>query len=670
MRGIWPAAAIHAAQAKVPGSVYIVGSDALRQRTVNNLADALRYVPGVMAQSNAGSDDLVLSIRGSNLNSLSYDNSGVALFQDGLPVTTADGNNHNRMVDPLTASNVIVANGINALTYGASALGGAIDFISRTARNTDPQQLFFSGGNHGQGEASLSTGGVSGDLDGMVTLDAKHFDGYRQHSRQDRNSLHANGGWQVSDRLALRAFVTYINNRQQLPGALTRAQFKADPWQANPSYAAGNHQLNVKTERLATTGTWDISADSRLEFGLSYEYQQLFHPIVDVFVPVGPGPNPPLTKVFSLLIDSAQRTTSGMLRYHLTRGNHDLLTGIDVAHTAGRGGNYANDVGRRGELQDVVNQRADNVTVFALDRWKFAPNWTLVYGGQGVSTHLDDRQIDGVNHGNHQPRNHKDRFASFNPRVGIIRALTPTSEAYASVGRLYQSPNSFDLNNARTERGPQADLDAMDGTAYEAGLRGASAASAQAVRWHWNLSAYYEQIHNEILSIDDPNAPGTSLTSNIDRTTHAGIEALLAASVPLGESASRIEPLLSATWNEFSFDHDPNYGNNHLPSAPRYVLHGEVMLRKYDGFYAGPIFDVVGARYADFANTYRVGAYALMGLRAGIKREHWELFAQADNVFNRRYAVSLGVSNQSSPDDAALNPGTPRSVYVGLRIHY
>lgn len=45
-------------------------------------------------------------------------------------MTTADGNNHNRVVDPLTARYISVARGANALTCGASTLGGAIDFTS------------------------------------------------------------------------------------------------------------------------------------------------------------------------------------------------------------------------------------------------------------------------------------------------------------------------------------------------------------------------------------------------------------------------------------------------------------------------------------------------------------------------------------------------------------
>jgi iron complex outermembrane receptor protein len=664
------AESIRAAQAQVPGSVYAVDGQSLRERAVNNLADALRYVPGVMARSNAGGDDMVLSIRGSNLNSLSYDNSGVALFQDGLPVTTADDNNHNRMLDPLMARDVIVANGINALTYGASDLGGAIDFISRTARNTDPREVFLSGGSHGQSEAGLSAGGISGAFDGMVTLGGKHFDGYRGHSQQNRDSLYANGGWQPSDDFGLRVFATHIDNRQQLPGALTRAQFDADPWQAEPSYAAGNHQLNVRTDRLAAKGTWNIDDASQLEFGASYERQRLFHPIVDVYVPAGSDPDAPLLDIFSLLVNTDQRTSGGMLRYHLHAGRHDLLAGLDVASTRDRGGNYANDAGHRGELQDRVDKLARSTRVFAMDRWQFAHDWRLVYGAQGVSTRLDDRQIDGVNDGNLQPRNQKNRFSSFNPRVGVIHALTPDSEAYASVGRLYQSPSNFDLDNARQELGPHANLEAMHGTAYEAGLRGTRAASAAGPRWHWKMSAYYERIHNEIFSVDDPNAPGISLTSNLPRTIHAGIEALLRASVPLGSGSRRIEPLVSFTWNDFHFGRDPAYASNRLPSAPRYAVHAEVMVREAGGFYAGPTFDAVGARYADFANTWRVGGYALAGLRAGFRHGRWEWFAEIENLFDRRYPVTVAALNRAGADAALLNPGAPRSVYAGVRWHY
>src|SRR5690606_38681674 len=114
----------HAERALTPGAVSVLDADAFHHRAVDNMADSLRYVPGIWTQSNSGGDSVFFSSRGSNLDATGYDGNGLKLFQDGLPVTTADGNNHNRALDPMSARHVVVARGANALAYGASTLGG------------------------------------------------------------------------------------------------------------------------------------------------------------------------------------------------------------------------------------------------------------------------------------------------------------------------------------------------------------------------------------------------------------------------------------------------------------------------------------------------------------------------------------------------------------------
>ena len=69
----------------------------------------------------------------------------------------------------------------------------------------------------------------------------------------------------------------------------------------------------------------------------------------------------------------------------------------------------------------------------------------------------------------------------------------------------------------------------------ESALRGSSGADER-TRWHWDVAAYYARISDEILSVDNPAAPGNSLTTNIDSTTHAGLEGLLGASFALGDA--------------------------------------------------------------------------------------------------------------------------------------
>src|SRR5690606_38190348 len=82
-------------RALTPGGVAVLDGDALHRRQVGHLGDALRYVPGGWAQSTAGGDAVFVSSRGSNLDATYYDGNGVRLLQDGLPVSAADGSNHN-----------------------------------------------------------------------------------------------------------------------------------------------------------------------------------------------------------------------------------------------------------------------------------------------------------------------------------------------------------------------------------------------------------------------------------------------------------------------------------------------------------------------------------------------------------------------------------------------
>ncbi len=658
--------AIKAEQRLTPGGVTVVDGETFYERTVNNMSDALRYVPGVWTESSAGGDAIFISSRGSNLDATSYDSNGVKLFQDGLPITTADGNNHNRFMDPMAARSLVFARGANALAYGASNLGGAVDFATPNARDSPTMQVFLSGGSDGLFNVRLTAGGVSGDLDAQLTLETRQFDGYREHGQQDRAGLYANAGWQVTDDFNLRAYATYVDNQEQLAGPLTRTAFNANPYQAQSSAITGNFQLNVRTTRLAAKGRWEIDANSGLEFGLSYEDQHLYHPIVDkILVDFdGPGPLQPV-EVFSLLRDADQRTVAGMVRYNLVLGDHDVLAGLNIADTHEQGGNYRNDGGRRNGLSALTDKRSDSVEVFLVDRWKFAPDWILVYGAQGVVTGRDVRTTDA---GSGSVFNPKADYSAFNPRVGVIHALNPASELFASVSRLYEAPTAFELEDDASGNG--STLDAMHGKVIELGLRSATAGTADETRWRWDVSAYYARLSDEILSIDDPAAPGTSLSANVDRTLHAGIEALLGASFPFGNGAHRIEPLVSASYNAFYFDGDSLYGDNDLPAAPDYLVRGEVLYRHASGFFAGPTLDVVGSRYADFSNSYRVDSYRLLGLRAGIDRQPWSVFGEVRNLLDKEYVGVLTVKDRAGADDALLQAGAPRSVYVGVRYRF
>lgn len=651
-------------QALTPGGVTVIDSDLLYQRNMPNLADMLRYTPGVWSDSATGGDGVFISIRGSNLDATDYDMNGVKLLQDGLPITTADGNNHNRLIDPLSTRYATVARGANALTYGASTLGGAISFSSPTALNSDPLQLYLNGGSHGRLNARATGAQVfNNGLDGLITVQSNNWDGYRDHSNEERDGAYGNAGWSFADTGETRFYATYLNSKQDLAGALSEAQFKENPDQASAEAELGNYQKNVDTWRVANKTRWALNDNSNLELGISWEEQKLHHPIVYKEVDFdGPGPLP-AQEVFSLLIDTEHRDAGVMGRYELQLDSHDVLFGFNYGDGKVTGGNYRNNNGDKNGLTTDVERKAQNLEAFAIDRWQLAPQWTLVYGAQAVWAKRDVTNIDIASG---TVRNPNADYDSINPRVGVLYDINDNITLFANASKVFEPPTNFELED--DVRGNNQTLDAMKGGVLEIGSRGEQT-FGQSSRWYWDLAVYYAQINNEILSIDDPLAPGTSLSVNVDDTIHAGVESLVGASLALDAAGThRLEPTLSLTLNNFSFDDDNTYGNNDLPAAPDYALRGELMYRDARGVYIGPTFDLVGERYADFTNSYKIDSYGLLGVRGGYVNDRWEVFAEVNNLLDTQYVSTLSVRDVAAPDAAILYPGAPMSLYAGIRF--
>ncbi|MDX1574282.1 MAG: TonB-dependent receptor, partial [Methylophaga sp.] len=258
-----------------------------------------------------------------------------------------------------------------------------------------------------------------------------------------------------------------------------------------------------------------------------------------------------------------------------------------------------------------------------------------------------------------------------NPNIGLIYALTEKTSIYGNISRLYEPPTTYQLVD-ETASGANQELDAMRGTVAEIGTRGHYQQTNQ-LGWDWDISLYHAEIRDEILSTEPPGKVGTSDTTNIDKTTHTGLEALLSANYQLDPNGTHsLNPVLSLTLNHFQFDDDAQWGNNDLPAAPDYALRGEVMYRHANGFYAGPTVDVIGQRYADFANSYKIDNYALMGLKAGWQNETQSLrvFAEVRNLFDRDHITTHSVMTTAIADDDILYPGEPRSAYVGFEYRY
>src|SRR5918911_686260 len=153
-----PSASPTSRRARVPGAVALVAPEELRATREANLKDALRFTPGVYVQPRFGAaDESQISIRGSGLRN-NFHARGINLLVNGMPYRNADGFTDFESLELLTTEAIEVYKGANALRYGGSTMGGAVNLDTKTGYTAAPLAAFGEGGSFGFGKAQLSSG--------------------------------------------------------------------------------------------------------------------------------------------------------------------------------------------------------------------------------------------------------------------------------------------------------------------------------------------------------------------------------------------------------------------------------------------------------------------------------------------------------------------------------
>jgi len=630
--------------ALVPGGTETVDAERYLRGRASTVEDTFALSAGVVAQSRFGSDEARLSIRGSGLQR-TFHGRGLRVLQDGVPLNLADGSFDMQALEPLSAAYINVWRGGNALASGASTLGGAIDYVSRTGRDAPSLLTRAEAGAWGYLRASLAGGGVRDNLDAYASFTHQQQDGFRDHAQQSNQRLFTNAGLRLSDHTETRLYVTGVITDSELPGNLTKAQLRANPRQANAGNVALDQHRDFELLRVASKTTVR-TGETVWDFTAAWNYKDLDHPIFQV-----------IDQLSNDLLLGATATHAGDLAGRAHRLRAGLLFTRGVINAA----NYVNVAGRRGALVSAATQTATNVEAFAEDQVALARGFTLVLGASASTNQRENDQTVGAT-----PDYDLD-YDRVMPKLGL-RWDGRDVQVYANVSGSYEPPSfseTLTLNTARL---------AQTATTWELGTRGVHGP----VRW--DASVYYAKLRNELLTLDHDNNPSTAATTvNADRTTHAGIE--FATEIDLLGTAWNTTRapahrlVLRAAWThgDFAFDDDARYGNNTLAGLPPHLIRGELSWETATGWYAGPTFEWVPDKtFIDFRNTYAADAYAIAGFRLGRRApQGLSWFAEVRNVFDKKYSATTGViENAAGVDQAQFLPGDGRGLFGGLEYRW
>lgn len=630
---------------KTAGGVNVVDMEKVREGRVSNFADTLGMAAGVLAQSRFGAEETRLSIRGSGLQR-TFHGRGIKLMQDGIPVNQADGGFDYQAIEPMATRYIEVYRGANALRYGASNLGGAVNFISPSGYDADKLNLRAEAGSFGYLRSGLSTGGVIGDFDYFVSGSTFNQDGFRDNADQRAVRINTNFGYRINDDIETRFYVGYARSDSDLPGNLTKAQLKNDPSDSFLSPVTGQQKRDMDVVRVANKTNILLGDHSSLQLSAYYSHKDLFHPIFQV-----------------IDLDTndygfeARFSQEGELFGH----KNELILGVNPSFGVGYDKRSVNNLGKRGARTNLLTNRSNNIEAYAENRFYIVPDISLITGLQ--YTHSQRKLKDKFFASAAQDESFEATYVQTNPKVGVLYDYNPNVQFYANVSRSYEPPSFGELAGGLR---PNI-VEAQEGTTFEIGTRG----NTDAI--DWDFSAYYAKLKNELLqtavfAAGNNPAPATQ-TTNADKTIHAGLELGLTARLPW-----HLEWRQSLLVNKFEFDNDDTFGNRDLPGLQKSLLRGELMYRNH-GFYLGPTVEFSPQHYAvDFAETLYADNYTLFGFKAGQQvNSHFSWFLDARNLADRKYVASTSVildATRPGTNQSLFLPGDGRSFYIGGEFKY
>ena len=655
----------------IPGGASVVEAETYKTGRASTLQDALGYTPGVYVQPRFGAEEARLSIRGSGIQR-TFHMRGIKLLQDGIPINQADGGGDFQSIDPLALDYTEVYRGANALQYGSTTLGGAINFVTPTGYTASPLQARFEVGGFNYLREQVSSGAVVGPADYYVSLSESRQDGFRNHAEQWNRRFFSNYGLKLTDVVETRFYVGALDSNSQLPGSLTLAQMKQNPKQPNTANVSGNQKRNYDLVQLAnkTTFNW---GDQQLDLAAFYVHKDLFHPIFQV-------------------IDQISHDFGASFRYSnkkdlLNRRNLFAL-GFNPVWNTVDAQQHVNSGGAPTTLTAQAQQRSYNLDLYAEDQFYVLEKFALIGGMQW--SYADRQSHDQFSaDGDNSAHPH---YIGLSPKAGVRYDITERSQVFANVSRSFEPPSFGELSNVT--RGGLQDLRKQLGTTIELGMRG------QEGRISWDAAWYYSWVENELLSLNDAN--GNPLgTVNAYGTRHQGIE--LGTGIDLlqgilskgakpeeGEQAPRDlnffeEHILGQSpepmgkdkvvlrgiynWSRFRFSDDPLYSDNDLPGIPEHFIRGELVYEHPCGFYLGPNLEWTPVGYAvDMNNSWFTYPYALLGLKGGYRTKNGiSFFVEAKNLTNETYAATTGViADARGRDTAQFLPGDGRTVISGI----
>ena len=604
--------------ADLPFGVSVLTAADIRASGVPTVGEAIMKLLGVPGRLDlSGGGNYSLDLRGFGATS----DSNQVVVVDGIRLSEADLSSPRLDGIPIdTVEPIEVIRGSGAVLYGEGATGGVIVITTKAGAGTarkSQADLYAAAGSYGVREVRGSGTLAAGDFSLDVAANKRNADNHRDNFRSRTDGASLTGQWRNEWlRVGVRHATDHLDSG--LPGALSTAQYQADPRQASTPLDSGsirNRRSSVFGE--AVFGDWQIGVDAGWRAkSLSSNY---------------------ISSGYTYGYDVDARTYALRARNEATFGavRNSFVTGID------------HDAWQRtvpGAFGSVANQHSQ--AYYLRDEVTLAGGTRLSAGGRSERITKDNSAATA----------NIDQHAQA-WEVGIVQPVGGGVSVYARAGRSFRLANVDEFGFTT----PGLSLKTQTSRDTELGARWSHEGGRVELRLY--RSALTDEIGY------DPNAVGPSsafgfngANVNFDPTRRQGAELEVAQAVGGG-----VDLRVNAATRSARFTAGP-YAGRDVPLTPRHTYALRADWSPAPGHRIDGGVNYVSSQSPDYDNACRMPSYTTADLLYAYQWHSAELALGVNNLTNAKYYTQAFACVNGAV--SSIYPEAGRAVTASLRLHF
>lgn len=644
---------------EVPAGVSTVTKEDIENTRMFNVREALTGTSGVQAESRNGAYDARLIIRGAGLKAR-YGIREIMVLLDGVPITDPDGMTRLDFVDTQLVDRIDIVKGPNSTLYGANAVGGVINIITKSPLE-EIKTIKFGYGSDNTQMYNLIYGTHIGDTYLTVTGSRRSTDSWREWNKFSTNQGSFKIGHFFDEKTTIEANISYTEADLQLPGPLTKDQFESDITQRTSD--TWRHMGRYSKVMYSSLKFEKEAGNLKLKPLIYFQTWEHYHPVTGL---INDGGADVYGADIQADVNHRIAGMEGILTAGVTgqidKANGDKYTYRDyVTNDRGRILYTLSDV--KGDLAATGKDTTAKWGIYVQESIRPSDRWIIDIGIRydHVDFDINTEEYKEYNWGagryvdNRETIDRDKAFDYISPRIGVVYKLSKAFNLYGNISTGFQTPQSSEISL-------NPELDPSKTYNYETGLK------ARFDGGHsFDISLFYMTVNDEIVQTIEPG--NISSYSNAGESRKKGVELSGKAQVLKGLFLGT-----SYTYSDFQFveftetARGVNYrrDGNRYPYIPMHQYSLFAFYRHPSGFKLKIDTSTWSNYYVDNANSETYSGYDfLTNVLVGYEKNNLDITFDVYNLFDKRYAMEL---TKAVGDSAKYKPGTPLSMMA--RITY